>query len=254
MGGALMSAVAKKLGSDFMVCDFDGKKVADAVEKHGCASGTSADVAQECRYIFLGMKPQMAEDGCRDLISPLAERRDDPVIVSMMAGLTTDSVRKMCGGDCKVIRIMPNVAASVGESMTICTRTDNVTAPELETFLDFMSESGKIDLIPEKLMDAGMALSGCGPAFVCMFIEALADGAVACGVPRKSAMEYAVQTLIGTATLMRETEKHPGVLKDEVTSPAGTTIAGVRVLEERGFRSAAMEAIAAAYEKAKKLK
>lgn len=254
MGGALMAAVVKKLGSDVMVCDFDQKKVADAVEKYNCMPGTSLDIARECRYIFLCMKPQMAEDGIRAIAPVLAEREGSPVIVSIMAGVTTDSVQAMCGGEYKVIRIMPNVAAAVGESMTLCTRTDNVTDAELDGFLDMMSESGKIDLIPEKQMDAGMALSGCGPAFVCMFVEALADGAVTCGVPRKAAMEYAIQTLIGTAELMRETGKHPGVLKDEVTSPAGTTIAGVRALEERGFRSAAMEAVVAAYEKTKSLK
>lgn len=254
MGGALMTAAAKKLGSDFMVCDFDQTKVADAVEKYRCVSATAAQIAQNCRYIFLGVKPQMAEDACRDLIVPLKERTGKTVIVSMMAGLTTDTVRKFCGGEYKVIRIMPNIAAAVGKSMTLCTSTDNVTESEMAEFLDFMSESGKFDRIPEKLIDAGMALSGCGPAFVCLFMEALADGAVACGVPRKSAMDYAAQMILGTVTLMQETGKHPAVMKDEVCSPAGTTIAGVRVLEEHGFRSAAMDAVIAAYEKTKALK
>ena len=254
MGGALMTAAAKMLDSDFMVCDFDGKKVADAVEKHGCASGTAAEIAENCRYIFLGVKPQMAEDACRDLIAPLAKRTDAPVIVSMMAGVTMETVRKFCGGEYKIIRIMPNIAAAVGESMTLCTRTNNVTDEELTGFFTMMSASGKVDLIPEKLIDAGMALSGCGPAFVCLFMEALADGAVACGVPRKSAMEYAAQMILGTVTLMQETGKHPAVMKDEVCSPAGTTIAGVRALEEHGFRSAAMDAVIAAFEKTKALK
>ncbi len=254
MGGALMTAAAKKLGSDFMVCDFDWKKVENAVEKYGCASGTAEEIAENCRYIFLGVKPQMAEDACRDLIVPLEERADSPVIVSMMAGLTTDTVRKFCGGEYKIIRIMPNIAASVGESMTLCTSTDNVTDEEMAEFLDIMSESGKFDRIPEKLIDAGMALSGCGPAFVCLFMEALADGAVACGVPRKSAMEFAAQMILGTVTLMQETGKHPAVMKDEVCSPAGTTIAGVRALEENGFRSATIEAVIAAFEKTKALK
>ncbi len=254
MGGALMTAAAKKLGSDFMVCDFDQKKVADAVEKYGCVSATAAHIARDCRYIFLGVKPQMAEDACRDLIVPLSEREDEPILVTMMAGLTTETVRKFCGGEYKVIRIMPNIAAAVGESMTLCTSTDNVKEEEMAEFLDFMSESGKFDRIPEKLIDAGMALSGCGPAFVCLFMEALADGAVACGVPRKSAMEYAAQMILGTVTLMQETCKHPAVMKDEVCSPAGTTIAGVRALEENGFRSAAMDAVIAAFEKTKALK
>ena len=254
MGGALMTAAAKKLGSDFLVCDFDLIKVENAMRKYDCGFGTAEEIAEHCRYIFLGVKPQMAEDACRELIEPLKKRTDAPVIVSMMAGLTTDTVRKFCGGDYKVIRIMPNIAAAVGESMTLCTSTDNVTEAEMEKFLDFMSESGKFDRIPEKLIDAGMALSGCGPAFVCLFMEALADGAVACGVPRKSAMEYAAQMILGTVTLMQETGKHPAVMKDEVCSPAGTTIAGVRTLEEHGFRSAAMDAVIAAFEKTKALK
>ncbi len=249
MGSALLTAVVKKLGSDVMVCDFDKNKVDAAVEKYGCASGSSADVAQSCRYVFICVKPQAAESALGGIVDALANRACPPVIVTIMAGVLMSRVRELCGGEYKVIRIMPNVAAAVGESMTLCTRTDNVTDDELAAFLDFMSESGKMDLIPEKLIDAGMALSGCAPAYVCMFAEALADGAVACGVPRKSAMEYAIQVLLGTAELLRESGKHPGQLKDEVTSPAGTTIAGVRALELAGFRSAATEAVIAAYEK-----
>lgn len=254
MGGALLAAVSKKLRSDIMVCDFDEKKVAAAKKKYKCAVGTSTDVARECRYIFLCMKPQNAEDGIREFVPELTKRTEPPIFVSIMAGVTSEAVRQMCGGEYKVIRIMPNIAAAIGESMTLCTHTDNVTENELSEFLDFMAMSGKLDLLSENRMDAGMALAGCGPAFACLFVEALADGAVACGISRASATEYALQTLIGTARLLRDGEMHPGTLKDAVCSPAGTTIEGIRVLEERGFRSAATEAVIAAFEKASEKK
>ena len=137
--------------------------------------------------------------------------------------------------------------------MTLCTSTDNVTESEMAEFLDFMSESGKFDRIPEKLIDAGMALSGCGPAFVCLFMEALADGGVANGLPRAKALLYAAQMLKGAAALMLESGQHPAQLKDAVCSPGGSTIQGVRALEQNGFRGAAMAAVIAAYEKNKEM-
>lgn len=258
MGGALLAAVSKKLHDDIMVCDLDKSKVEAAVLRYGCASGTSADVAEGCRYVFLCMKPQAAEESLRALAPTLAARHssgDFPILVSIMAGVTIETVQRLCGdsdGSYRVIRIMPNVAASVGEAMTLCAHTDNVGEAELVEFSSFMSESGSLDFIPERLIDAGMAVSGCGPAFVCLFTEALCDGAVACGVPRNAATKYALQTLIGTAKLMLESGEHPGVVKDAVCSPAGTTIAGVRVLEEQGFRSAVTEAVIAAFEKTKR--
>ncbi|MCD8146036.1 MAG: pyrroline-5-carboxylate reductase, partial [Clostridiales bacterium] len=166
--------------------------------------------------------------------------------------LTIARIREMAGGDYPVIRIMPNTPASIGEGM-ILYAAEGVTEEERDRFLYNMAAAGRFDALPESLIDAGSAVSGCGPAFVYPFIEALADGAVACGLPRDKAQEYAAQTLVGAAKLVLESGQHPGALKDAVCSPGGSTIAGVRALEQRGFRSAATEAVVAAYEKTKAL-
>ncbi len=254
MGGALLEACAKKInGDEILVCDFFSEKVESAVKKYGCVSSSATEIARDAEYVFICVKPQGAESTFESIKSVLAERNDRFVIVSIMAGVSMDSVRKMAGGEYPVIRIMPNVAASVGAAMILCTVTDNVAQTSAEEFTEFMSASGKIDIIPESLMDAAASLSGCGPAYVCLFVEALADGAVKCGVPRVKAMEYAIQTLAGTAKLLSETGKHPAVVKDEVTSPAGTTIAGIEALERGRLRYAVMESVIAAYERTLKL-
>ena len=133
--------------------------------------------------------------------------------------------------------------------MILYTVGKGVNAPERKAFLADMAAAGRFSELPEHLMDAGSAVSGCGPAFADLFLEALADGGVACGLPRTQAMELAAQMLSGSAKLVLESGKHPGALKDAVCSPGGTTIQGVRVLEQNGFRSAVMEAVIAAYEK-----
>ena len=133
---------------------------------------------------------------------------------------------------------------------TVCSR---VSAESEELFLAVMGKSGKLDKIPEALIDAGSALSGCGPAFVFMFIEALADGGVLCGLPRDKALAYAAQTLLGSAKLLSESGKHAGELKDAVCSPGGSTIEGVRTLEEGAFRGVVTDAVIASFEKTKKL-
>ena len=179
----------------------------------------------------------------------LAKRQDRFILVTMAAGLTIRQIREMAGGTYPVIRMMPNTPAAIGEGMILYTASEDVTEAETAAFLDAMSGAGRFSELPEKLMDAGSAVSGCGPAFVDLFIEALADGGVACGLPRASAQEFAAQMVLGSAKLLLESGKHPGQLKDAVCSPGGTTIQGVRKLEEKGFRGAVMDAVIAAYEK-----
>jgi pyrroline-5-carboxylate reductase len=144
---------------------------------------------------------------------------------------------------------MPNTPASIGEGIILYTPSENVTDEETGVFVSGMSKAGRLSALPEHLLDAGSCISGCGPAFVDLFIEGLADGGVACGVPRKQAIEFAAQMVAGAAKLVLETGKHPGELKDAVCSPGGTTIQGVRELEENGFRATAMNAVIAAYDK-----
>jgi pyrroline-5-carboxylate reductase len=148
---------------------------------------------------------------------------------------------------------MPNTPVSVGAGVVLCAASENVTAEEREAFAAALVGAGGVDEIPEKLMDAASALSGCGPAFVDLFLEALSDGAVACGLPRDKALRYAEQTVLGSAKLALESGEHPAVLKDKVCSPGGSTIAGVRALEKGAFRAAAMEAVIAAFGRTKEL-
>ncbi len=248
MGGALLDACAKKIaGENIIISDFNSERLDHFAQKYGCVPASSEEVAENAEFIFIGVKPQMARDAFDGIRDSLSARIVKPVIISMMAGVTMETVREMSGADCPVIRIMPNVCASVGEGMILVSSLG--ADDRLDEFADFMSESGRLDFIPEKLIDAGTAVQGCGPAYVCMFVEALADGAVKCGIPRAKAYEYAIQTLKGTAALLEETGKHPGVVKDEVTSPAGSTIEGVEALEAGGFRHTVMQAVVKAYEK-----
>lgn len=254
MGGALLDACAKRIdGGDIIISDFDETKTAKFAEKYGCSVASSEEVAAKAEYIFIGVKPQFATDTFAQIHEALLSRQANPVLISMMAGVTMSRVREMAGISCPVIRIMPNVAASVGEAMILCSSLD-ATEEQITEFSDFMAKSGKLDFVSEHLIDAGTAVQGCGPAYVCMFVEAMADGAVKCGIPRAKAYEYAIQTLKGTAVLLEESGNHPAAVKDAVTSPAGSTIDGVEALEEHGFRYAVMQAVVKAYEKNVKLK
>ena len=183
----------------------------------------------------------------------LAKREKKPTLVSMAAGIKIEKIAEMTKTSCPIIRIMPNMPVSVGEGMILYDICLGVTKETEEIFLAVMGKSGKLDKIPEALIDAGSALSGCGPAFVFMFIEALADGGVLCGLPRDKALAYAAQTLIGSAKLLQESGKHPGELKDAVCSPGGSTIEGVRTLEEGAFRGTVTEAVISSFEKTKML-
>lgn len=213
--------------------------------------------AARADYIFLGVKPQMMEDMLAEIAPVLKERAargEYFVLVTMAAGLTMERIAAMAGGDYPVIRIMPNTPAAIGAGMILYAANALVTEEALSSFCALMQGAGRLSPLPEKLIDAGSAVSGCGPAFVYMFIEALADGGVLCGLPRAAAMEYAAMMVAGSAQMVLESGKHPGALKDAVCSPGGTTIEGVRVLEESGFRGAVMDAVIAAYEKNAALK
>ncbi len=255
MGGALAQAVAKSVSpTQIALCDANLEKAAALAESRGCGVALLEQVAQDCEYIFLGVKPQGFEGLFAEIAPILKARRDRFVLITMAAGVSLAAVEKMCGKNVPVIRIMPNTPVSVGEGMILYTANDAVTEDEIDTFLHALSKAGKLDEIAEEKIDAASALSGCGPAFVYLFAEALADGAVECGLARDKANLYAAQTLLGAAELLLQSGKHPGELKDAVCSPGGTTIAGVHALEEGSFRSTAMSAVTAAYEKTLKLK
>ena len=248
MGGALARAAAKTLGGkNIILADQMAEKAAALAEELGGKTADTTAVAEGCDYIFLGVKPQVMEAMLLSIAPVLATRSDRFVLVSMAAGVAIADIRRMAGGDYPVIRIMPNIPASVGGGVILYDTTDNVTEAEAAAFCQAMAQAGIVDRLPEKLIDAASALSGCGPAFVSLFVEALADGAVACGLPRDKALLYAMGTVKGTAAMLLETGMHPGQLKDAVCSPGGSTIAGVKALEDGGMRGTVMEAVDSAY-------
>ncbi|MBQ1230331.1 MAG: pyrroline-5-carboxylate reductase [Clostridia bacterium] len=255
MGGTLAESVAKTvLGEQIMVCDAVFEKAERLAMSCGMQVTDLISLAKSSQYIFIGVKPQGAAK-LFDTIRPILQKRKDPfVLISMLAGTSIATLTELAGCKCPIIRIMPNTPASVGEGMILYDYNSAVSEEQLSEFTNAFSEAGRLDHLPEASIDAASALSGCGPAFVFLFAEALADAGVECGLKREQANLYAAQTLLGSAKLLLESGKHPGVLKDAVCSPGGTTIAGIHALEEGGFRAAAINAVTAAYEKTLKLK
>ncbi len=254
MGGALVRAIAKNVsGSKLFLADNDKEKIKLLSDEVGAKCSDNIEIASQCKYIFLGVKPQMMAEMLAEINDTLAKRNDTFVLVSMAAGLSISSIEEMSGGKYPVIRIMPNTPASVCEGMILYSPNRITSEDDVAEFVKDMSGAGVLDRLDEKFIDAASALSGCGPAFVYMFAEALADGAVECGLPRDKAMLYAAQTVKGAAELLLKSGKHPGELKDAVCSPGGTTIVGVHALENGSFRADAMNAVTCAYKRTKEL-
>lgn len=246
MGAALARAVCKSTGPEAVLLSNRTRSKAEALAAElGCAVGDN-DQAARRRFIFLGVKPQMMADVLAGVAPVLRARGDRFILVTMAAGLSCARVRELAGVGCPVIRVMPNTPAAIGRGVLQYCALD-ATGEELSEFRALLAPAGLLDEVPEALIDAAGAVSGCGPAYGYLFIEALADGGVACGLPRDKALAYAAQTLAGAAQMVLESGRHPGALKDAVCSPGGSTIQGVRALEQGGFRAAAMDAVIAAY-------
>ena len=244
MGGALARALTKNT-KDVLIADQYSNVEALAAEM-GCSFGTNEEAAGS-RRVFLAVKPNVVSSVLEQLRPVLAEKK--PLLISMAAGVSIAQLEQWSGVELPIIRIMPNTPAAVGKGMILYCTNALVKEEDLADFLADMSCAGRFDCLDEKLIDAGSALSGCGPAYMYMFLEALADGAVACGLPRAKAYTYAAATMAGAAEMVLSTGNHPGALKDAVCSPGGSTIAGVKVLEENGFRGAVMDCVDAAYRK-----
>ena len=245
MGGAIAKALSKKT-ADFAVTDRSGKAKA-----LGFPYTSAEEIAAQADRIFLAVKPQMMAGALESLRPILAQRK--PLLITMAAGLTMAQIEAMAGASLPIIRIMPNTPVSVGKGMTLYCANKLVNEATLADFLSDMECSGALDPVEERLFDAAGTVSGCGPAYVYMFIEAMADGAVACGVPRKQAMEYAAATLAGAAEMVLATGQHPGALKDAVCSPGGSTIAGVKALEDKAFRGTVIDCVMAAFKRNQEL-
>ena len=255
MGGALVRAASNAVSpNDIYVNDFFAAKV-EELKVECCVNGADNNyIASSCNFIVLGAKPQtLLVELLPSIAQILKERNNDFVLVSMAAGIHISQIRDAVGFDCPIIRIMPNTPASVGEGMMVYCKNELVSEEKENEFKVLFSRSGKIDSLDEKYFDAATAVMSCGPAFVYLFMEALADGGVKCGLPRDKALLYAEQMIKGAAQTALVTGKHPGALKDAVCSPNGSTIEGVIALEDRGFRGAATNAVIKSYERNKEL-
>lgn len=253
MAGAIMGGIIKNqifrpeeiIGADISEAGREKTK-----EAYGIEVTEDNRKAADSEVLILSVKPQYYADAIAEIKDCV---RDDQLIITIAPGKTLAWLEEQFGKPVKIVRTMPNTPALVGEGMTAACVNQYVTEEEKAYALKILSSFGKVELVPEHLIDAVVAVSGSAPAYVFMFIEAMADAAVAEGMPRAQAYEFAAQAVYGSAKMVLETGKHPGELKDMVCSPAGTTIEAVRVLEEKGLRSAVIEAMRACADVSRRL-
>ncbi|WP_455717300.1 pyrroline-5-carboxylate reductase [Anaerosporobacter sp.] len=254
MASAMLGGIIKNnivACNDIISSDLNIKALEEAKNTLGIHVTTdNKEVVEQAEIIVLSIKPQFYAsviDEIKELI------KDNQIIITIAPGQTLDGLKAAFGREVKIVRTMPNTPALVSEGITAMCYNKNVSEKEAELVASILSGFGKVEVVTENLMDAVVGVSGSSPAYVFMFIEALADGAVAAGMPRDKAYTFAGQAVLGSAKMVLETGKHPGELKDMVCSPAGTTIEAVRVLEKEGFRSSVMEAVKACIDKARSL-
>lgn len=208
------------------------------------------DVAKESDIIILSVKPNIYET----VLNEIKDRvKEGAIIIGIGAGISSDFLKNSLNESSKYVKVMPNTPALVGEGMSAISKSNNLDAKELEEVVEIMEAFGKVEILDEKLIDGFTAIAGSSPAYVYMMIEALADGAVLEGLPRKQAYTIAAQAVLGSAKMVLETGIHPGELKDNVCSPGGTTIAAVASLEENNFRSTLIEAVVACADKSREM-
>ena len=238
MGGIIQNEIFKPeeiIGSD--ISETGRQKVR---ETYGIQVTGDNREAAAAEVIVLSVKPQYYAETIAEIKDCV---REDQLVITIAPGKTLSWLEEQFGKAVKIVRTMPNTPALVGVGMTAACVNEYVTEEEKAYALKILGSFGKVEVVAESLIDSVVAVSGSAPAYVFMFIEAMADAAVAEGMPRPQAYQFAAQAVYGSAKMVLETGKHPGELKDMVCSPAGTTIEAVAVLEERGFRSAVIEAM-----------
>ena len=253
MGTAIMRGLLKTYQpEELLFTSAHEAKMQKITEETGVAHvSTATECADQVKYLVLAVKPQVLPTVFKELNGKI---RKDQVVISIAAGYAIADLQTGLGESARIVRSMPNTPAMVGEGMSGVSYDEDLFTDEEKQVIDgFFTSFGKMEKVDEKLMDVVGSASGCSPAYVYMFIEALADGGVKVGLPRGQAMTYAAQMVLGAAAMVLESGKHPGQLKDEVCSPGGSTIAGVAALEERGFRSAAIQAVEAAFRRNQEL-
>lgn len=244
MASAIMGGIIKKqivaadeiIGADLFAPGREKAKSQFGIH----VTGSNKEVVEKAEVIVLSVKPQFYADVIREIRDDI---RKEQIVITIAPGKTLAWLSEQFGKDVKIVRTMPNTPAMVGEGMTAACPNEYMTEEETAYVRTLLESFSRVEIIPERLMDTVVSVSGSSPAYVFMLIEAMADAAVSGGMPRAQAYQFAAQAVLGSAKMVLETGKHPGELKDMVCSPAGTTIEAVRVLEERGFRSSIFEAM-----------
>ena len=244
MGEALIKGlVAASLVAPraILAADVRDDRLRDLERQYGLTiARDNRTLVQDSDVVVLAVKPQIMDAVLRD-VAPAVTR--EKLLISVAAGVSTARIRASIGKDVRLIRVMPNTPALVLEGVTAVARADGLEAGDLDVATELFKAVGRVVVLDEPAMDAVTGLSGSGPAYVALVIEALADGGVNMGLDRATALALATQTVIGAAKLLQQTGLHPGALKDMVSSPGGTTIAGVAALEAGGLRAALMSAV-----------
>lgn len=248
IGGIVNAKVVP--ASNVLIFDLDASKTREIENTFGVTVVESTqELVKMADYIVLAVKPNVY-NAVLESIKIFIENK---VIVTIAAGVTISQVEKIIGNDKRIVRTMPNTPALVGEAMSALCPNDNIDSDAMSDVQLIFESFGKAEKVGEYLIDSVIGVSGSAPAYVFMFIEAMADAAVLNGMPRDKAYQFAAQAVYGSAKMVLETDKHPGELKDMVCSPGGTTIEAVRALEKNGFRSAVIEGMTACIEKSKKM-
>lgn len=245
--GNMASAIARGIiksnfieGNRVYAFDIDQEKLMKMNHEFNLISCESEiDLVEKVDLVVLAIKPNIVDE----VIVKIKDKLDDKAVISIVAGYDNEKFNQLLLPSTRHLSVMPNTPALVLKGMTLLEKENSLTVTELEFVVEMFSSIGEVLILPSYQMKAGGSISGCGPAFVYMFIEAMADGGVSLGLPRDVAYKLASQTLIGSGMMQKETAMHPGILKDQVCSPGGITIKGVEALEENGFRNAVIKAV-----------
>lgn len=253
MGASLAKAVWKARNTDtILLSNLSQDKVDTFIASYGGQASSNEEIFAEADVIFLAVKPAQISSLLTEF-QYILEKRQSLLLISMAAGVRLEKLASLVPSQHRFIRMMPNTPVSIGQGVISYALSDNCQADDKEVFCQLLQHAGLLFEISEGLIDAATGLAGCGPAFVYLFIEALADAGVQTGLQRETALQMAAQTVLGAGQLVLESKQHPGVLKDQVCSPGGSTIAGVASLEAHAFRGIVMEAVNKAYKRTKKL-
>ncbi len=255
MGMPLISGAIEAFGHDNVIIHGKNERKNDEIscKSHIVCGSSNKEVVKLSELIILAIKPQVYDEVFAEIKETVLTSTGKKTFVSLAPGRTCASIEEYFEGKVNVVRAMPNTPAQIKQGMTAISFSDSFDGKK-DDVLKLFSCVGKSVCMPERLIDSSIVASGSSPAFVYMFIEALADGAVKYGIPREQAIQMAAQTVLGSARMVLESKEHPAILKDKVCSPGGTTICGVAALEEYGFRNAIIKACDATYEKASALK